>query len=322
MLLHYAVGPRLARVLADESDGSVTLVSTPEGDADALRAAIADADVLLHVLEPVTADVIAAAPHLRLVQKLGVGVNTIDLDAARGRGIAVANLPGVNATAVAELTLGLLLAVLRRIPQLDRATRSGDGWRQLDHLPEMLGEVSGRTVGLVGYGAIARRFGAIVDAMGAQVIHHRRDRSAAGWRPLDELLATSDVVSLHLPLNEETRGLLDAPRLATMRRGAILLNSARGPIVDEGALVQALVTGQLAGAGLDVFEQEPIDAASPLLALDNVVLTPHVAWLTADTLERCVRLGIANARRLAANEPILHSVVEGYAAHGMRGGPR
>ncbi|MEO5899811.1 MAG: 2-hydroxyacid dehydrogenase [Ilumatobacteraceae bacterium] len=308
VVLHFAAGARLAAVLAEESRDGLVIDSTPEGDPTALRIAIADADVLLHVLEPVTSDVLAAAPRLRLVQKLGVGVNTIDLDAARDRGVAVANLPGVNATAAAEMTLGLLLAVLRRIPQLDAATRAGSGWVLPNDMPERLGEVSGRTVGLIGYGAIAQRFGAVVEAMGARVVHHRRDATGAGWLPLDELLAAADVVSLHVPLTDETRGMIDASRLARMKRGAILLNVARGPVVDETALVAALTAGHLAGAGLDVFEREPIDPSSPLLRLDNVVVTPHVAWLTADTLERCVRLGVANARRLLAGEEIQHRI--------------
>jgi phosphoglycerate dehydrogenase-like enzyme len=309
VLLHYNVGPQLRATLDAEAVDGIRIAWTPERDDDALFRELPATEALLHVLEPITAAVMDAAPRLRLIQKLGVGVNTIDLDAAGARGIAVANLPGVNATAVAELTLGLLLAVLRRIPAFDREMRRGAGWPLAAAVPDQLGEVGGRTIGLVGYGDIARRFGTLVEAMGARVVHHRREPSAPGWLPLDELLAVADVVSVHLPLTEETRGLLGADRLDAMKPGAILLNTGRGAIVDEAALAEALRSGRLAGAGLDVFEEEPLDAGSPLLALDNVVVTPHVAWLTTETLARCVRLGVANCRRLRDGEPLQHRVI-------------
>lgn len=309
VLLHYNVGPRLQRVLDDESRRGIVVTATPEGDTSALLRAIADAEVLLHVLEPVTAAVIAAAPRLALIQKLGVGVNTIDLEAARARGVAVANLPGSNAIAVAEHTLALLLAVLRRVPTFDQETRSGTGWPLAPDVPDRLGEIAGKTVGLVGFGAIAQRFAGYARALGADVVHHRRS-GVDDSLPLDTLLATADVVSVHLPLTDETRGLLDARRLGLMKPGALLVNTGRGGIVDEAALASLLHSGHLGGAGLDVFATEPIDpAVSPLVGLPNVVLTPHVAWLTGDTLARCVRLGVANARRLAAGEPLEHRVV-------------
>jgi len=307
VLLHYHAGPRLEAELGALSTDGISVSWTPEGDEQALLAALAETEALLHVLEPVTAERMDRAPKLRLIQKLGVGVNTIDLDAARERGIAVANMPGVNATAVAEMTLGLLLAVLRRIPALDRATREGTGWSRPPD-PEQLGEVAGKTVGLIGYGDIARRFGTIVEAMGAAVIHHRRERDGESVS-LDELLATSDIVAVHLPLTDETRDLLDREHLELMKPGAILLNTGRGGIVDEHALAQLLQSGHLTGAGLDVFAGEPVQTDSPLLALDNVVVTPHVAWLTGDTLIKCIRLGVDNARRVRAGHPIANRVV-------------
>lgn len=309
VLLHYNAGPRLQEVLEAESVDGVRVAWTPEADDAAWFAAMADTEALLHVLEPVTAQAMDAAPNLRLIQKLGVGVNTIDLDAAKERGIAVANLPGSNAIAVAEHTLGLLLAVLRRVPAFDREVRAGAGWPLAPDVPDRLGEVAGRVVGLVGYGAIAQRFGSYAAAMGATVIHHRRSASGDSV-PLDELLSLADVVSVHLPLTDETRNLLDARRLGLMRPGSILLNTGRGGVVDEAALAELLRSGHLAGAGIDVFEQEPVDVAtSPLVGLDNVVLSPHVAWLTADTLARSIRLGVANARRVAAGEDPEHRVV-------------
>ncbi len=307
VLLHYHAGARLEAELDTLSAAGISLTWIPEGNEEALFAELPETEALLHVLEPVTAERMDAAPRLKLIQKLGVGVNTIDLDAARERGIAVANMPGANATAVAEMTLGLLLAVLRKIPTLDRTTREGTGWSQPPD-PDQLGEVAGKTVGLIGYGDIAKRFGTIVEAMGARVIHHRRGHDAESL-PLDDVMATADIVSIHLPLTDTTRDLIGARRLEQMKPGAILLNTGRGGIVDEEALATLLQSGHLGGAGLDVFASEPVATDSPLLALDSVVVTPHVAWLTADTLIRCVRQGVENCHRMASGDAIANRVV-------------
>lgn len=308
-LLHYTAGERLRGLLADLSGDGLELAWSPEGDGDALAAALPGTEAILHVLEPITADVIASAPDLRFIQKLGAGVNTIDLDAARARGVIVANLPGVNAPAVAEMAIALMLAVLRRVPAFDRETRDGAGWPLDPSVPERLGEVGGKTVGLVGHGSIALRVGAIAEAMSATVVHHARTPGEQGWMPLDDLLATADIVSLHLPLTDDTELLLDARRLGLMKPAAVLVNTSRGGVVDQAALTAALAEGRLAGAGLDVFAAEPIDPADPLLRLPNVVVSPHVAWLTADTLERCIRLGVANCRRLQRGDEVEHRVV-------------
>jgi phosphoglycerate dehydrogenase-like enzyme len=244
---------------------------------------MADADILLHVLEPVTATVIDAAPRLRLIQKIGIGVNTIDLDAARRRGIAVCNMPGTNTQAVAEMTLLLMLATLRRLAQLDHLTRAGKGWKLEPELPDDLGELSGRTASLIGFGAVARRLLPMLQAIGAKVVYTSRQPavdSPTRFLPLAELLPVVDVLSLHLPLTPETTGIVDAAALAAMKRGSVLINTARGPLVDETALFEALTSGQLRGAGLDVFAREPVSTDAPLLQLRNVVVTPHLAWLT------------------------------------------
>jgi phosphoglycerate dehydrogenase-like enzyme len=309
VLLHYNAGDAVRGLLAAESRDGLDVTWSPEGDRSALLAAMADTEVLLHVLEPVTADVIAAAPRLRLVQKLGVGVNTIDLDAAHRCGVAVANLPGSNAVAVAEHALALLLAVLRRIPAFDADVRCGRGWPLAADVPERLGEVNGRVVGLVGYGTIARRFETALRALGADVLHSTRS-GGSGAVPLDDLLGRVDVLSLHLPLTAETQNLIDADRLGRLRPGAVVVNTSRGGIVDETALAAMLGSGLLAGAGIDVFADEPLDPArSPLVALPNVVLTPHVAWLTRDTMLRAIRLGIENARRVHGGAEPEHRVV-------------
>jgi phosphoglycerate dehydrogenase-like enzyme len=218
-------------------------------------------------------------------------------------------MPGTNAPAVAEAALLLMLACLRRLPQWHAATRAGRGWPTDPSLADQMGELAGRTVGLVGYGDIARRLAPVLVALGATVRHHARRTDRPGWRLLDDLLAEADVVSLHLPLTDETEGLLDARRLGLLRPGAVLVNTSRGAVVDQAALVDALRQGRPAAAGLDVFAVEPLPAGDPQPRLDNVVLLPHVAWLTTETMARCLGVAFDNARRLADGRELRHRVV-------------
>jgi phosphoglycerate dehydrogenase-like enzyme len=308
VLFHYTAGPDLAARLSSLKGLRITVC--PEDDDGLLARRLPDTDVIWHVLKRCTAAMIAAAPRLRLIQKIGVGVNTIDLDAAKARGIAVCNLPGTNARAVAELTLALMLAVLRRLPRFDAAMRRGE-WLDPD-LQDGVGELGGRTVGLIGYGAIPRLLAPVLVALGCWLIYASRSAQpdAPGERrTLDALLAEADVVSLHLPLAPETETLIDEAALARMKPGAVLINTARGGLVDQRALTAALTSGRLAGAGLDVFVHEPHDATDALFRLPNVVLTPHIAWLTTGTFDRSFALAAENCRRLAAGETLLHRVV-------------
>ncbi|OWK31009.1 NAD(P)-dependent oxidoreductase [Sphingomonas dokdonensis] len=267
--------------------------------------AIGDAEILLHVLHPITPEAIAAAPDLRLIQKLGVGVNTIALDAAAARGVAVCNMPGVNAQAVAECALALILAGLRRTVPLDAATRTGQ-WAVPSDVLDDMGEIAGRTVGLVGMGASATRLARVLAALGAEVVYAARSAHDVPYRRVtrDQLVATADIVSLHVPLTDETRHIVDP---LAMKRGAILINVARGGLVDETRLAAAL-NGHLRGAGLDVFATEPVSPADPLLALPNVTVSPHVAWQTPETLARSLAAAAENVRRLTAGEPLLNRI--------------
>jgi len=312
-VLHYRASRGFRAALArDAVAAGVDAVAVDEADDAGFAREIADADVLLHVLKPVTAAMIAQAPRLKLVQKLGVGVNTIDLDACKGAGVVVANMPGVNSQAVAEMTLALMLSVLRRLSYLDPLTRRGEGWAPDPDLIDGTGEIAGRTVGFVGYGASASRLGAALEALGAQVIYTARSAKPAlvgAYVTLAALLSEADIVSLHLPLTPDTRGLIGAEAIAAMRPGAILINTARGELVDEAALAAALASGRLRGAGLDVFAQEPVDPANPLLGLPNVVVAPHMAWLTPETLDRSLAAAFENCRRLAVGAPLLNRIV-------------
>jgi phosphoglycerate dehydrogenase-like enzyme len=300
VVLHYRAGPGLAERLSHLP--GIALCIVPDTDEPAFAAALPEAEAIWHVLRPLSAADIAAAPRLRLIQKIGVGVNTIDLDAARARGIAVCNLPGTNARAVAELTLLLMLGALRRVAHFDAETRAGRGWAQPPALQDSLFELGGRTVGLVGYGAIPALLAPVLGALGCRVLYTARAPKPGledNFRSLDALLAESDVLSLHIP---------ETPAIARMKRGAVLVNTARGGLVDQAALVAALQSGQLGAAGLDVFAHEPADPADPTFSLPNVVVTPHIAWLTAGTFDRSFAIAAENVRRLQAGEPLLHRV--------------
>ena len=251
---------------------------------------------------------IEALPRLRVITLHGVGVDQVDVAAARERGIVVTNVPGANAQAVAELTIALMLAVYRRICVADRKVRAGD-WAGARTVGE---ELQGKTLGIVGLGNIGRRVARLGRAFGMEVLAYAprpaQAEEDARLVDLDTLLRSADVVSLHAPQTAETTGLIDAGKLALMKPTAILVNTARGLLVDEAALVDALRRGRLAGAGLDVHAQEPPDPGNPLLTMDRVVLTPHVASSTRGALARiALRAGEDMARVLRGEEP-LHPV--------------
>jgi len=311
-IFHYDAGPRLKVRFTSLATEGFDIKACPEEDDSGLAALLPDAEVLLHILKPVTAAIIERAPRLRLIQKIGVGVNTIDLAAARSRGIAVANMPGTNTPAVAEATVLLMLAALRNLAGLDHACRAGQGWAVGGGLQERVGELRGRTIGLVGAGMVPQALVPILRGFGAHLLYWSpREHLELGIRrrELSELLAESDIVSLHLPLVPETERLIDRAALERMKPGAILVNTARGGLVDEAALIEALQSSHLRAAGLDVFAEEPLPADSPLLALDNVVLMPHVAWLTPETLDRSLEVALDNMRRLRDGAELRFRVV-------------
>lgn len=308
-VLHYRASPGFRASLAGlASELEIVVVDEDSPDFDR---EIADAQILLHVLKPVTRDMIARAPQLKLIQKIGVGVNTIDLDAAGEQGVAVANMPGTNSQAVAELALGLMISVLRRIPALDALTKEAAQWAPEPALLDTMGEISGRSIGFLGFGEVPRRIAPAVTALGGRVIFHdpaAKDQSLGQSVDLETLFAESDILSLHVPLTDGTREIVDAARLAAMRPGAIIINTARGELIDEAALHDAIASGRLRGAGLDVFAAEPVRADNILLTLPQIVATPHLAWLTPETLARSMAVARENCRRIAAGEPLLHQV--------------
>lgn len=261
-----------------------------------LRARVADKDALVCLLtDAVDRSVIDAAPRLKIVANVAVGYNNVDVAYARSRGIVVTNTPDVLTESVADFTWALILAVTRRISEGERLLRRGEwqGWA----LDFMLGaELRGKQLGLVGLGRIGRAVAARAPAFGMRVAYtSRQDADFPGVErlSLDRLLVTSDIVSLHVPLTPETRHLIDRKALARMKRSAYLVNTARGPVVDEEALAWALKQHLLAGAALDVYENEP--AVHPdLLALENVLLVPHLGSATTETRTAMADLAAAN----------------------------
>jgi D-3-phosphoglycerate dehydrogenase / 2-oxoglutarate reductase len=248
--------------------------------------------------------VLAACPRLRLISIWGAGTDNVDLAACRARGVAVTNTPGVNAHAVAEHTLALMLAVTRRLPAMDRDVRAGEWPRGL------LVQLEGRTLGLVGLGAIGRRVAELARGFGMRLLAttYGPDNGRAatlGARAVDieTLLRESDVVSLHLRLSDETRGYLSRDRLALMKPTAFLINTARGALVDKAALVETLRAGRIAGAGLDVFHEEPVPAGDPILSLPTVVLTPHNAGMTREVVDGGLLRAVENVELFLKGTP-------------------
>jgi D-3-phosphoglycerate dehydrogenase len=253
---------------------------------------IREAEVVLNIRSSVkfTERVFAACPKLRVLSIWGTGTDHVDLAAAARLGIAVRNTPGVSAISIAEHTLALMMAVARRIPQVDAATRGG-GWPRGQSM-----QLHGKTCGIIGLGAIGRQFAGIAAGIGMRVIAWtRRPKPGDPIVELDELYRTSDVVSMHLRLSPETTGFIGAREFGLMKPSAILVNTARGAIVDEAAMLEALTTNRIAGAGLDVFTVEPLPAGHPLTALSNVVITPHCAGITPEALEAGLRMAVDNA---------------------------
>jgi len=258
------------------ADVPVEIVQALEADFELVPSPVG-ADGIVAVLTRTVDDAYleAAGAQLRIVANYAVGVNNIDLEAARRRGIVVSNTPDVLTGATAEIALTLMLSLLRRVTEGDRFVRRREPWQF--SLEFMLGErLEGKTVLIVGAGRIGRETARLVEAFGAVPVLAGRDAD------LDALLPEADIVSLHVPLTAETRHLIDARRLALMKRSAVLVNTARGPVVDEVALAAALIDGTIAGAGLDVYESEP-EVHEGLLGLENVVLAPHLGSATRDT---------------------------------------
>ena len=270
--------------------------------APELRELIAGCEGVILGVDDAPAEVLVGS-DLRVIVRFGIGMDNVDLEAARAQGIKVSRTLGATTTSVAELAIGLMLAAARGTSQMDRTVRAGS-WTRLTGL-----ELAGRTLGLVGIGRIGLEVAHRARAFGMTVIAHD-PVATPGDIPLmafDELLATSDVISIHAPLNEQTRHMFDTAALSAMKPSSILINTARGGIIDEDALAVALVDGPLWAAALDCFEHEPLQS-SALLELSNVILTPHCGASTEEAVERAGVIAVEEILRALVGEPLLYEV--------------
>ena len=308
--------PDVYAIIRAAAPGDVDLVTLERDDDDERRAKLALADVVIVAAYPFRRPLIDAAPRLRLVHHQGVGYqDTLDVAALRARGIPIALTPEGTTTGVAEHTVLLMLAACKRLPFADRELRAGR--LHINALRPQSREVAGMTIGYVGFGRIGQAVARRMRAFEATAIYcdeaihlPRAELEALAARPVDfaTLLAEADIVSLHLPLTAQTRGLFGRDTLARMKCGSILVNTARGGIVDEDALAAALASGHLGGAALDVFATEPPDVSHPLFARADVVLTPHISAGTRDALAAKMRAVFANIARFRRAEPLVNEV--------------
>ncbi len=287
---------------AGEPEFHVTFAESP--DPQEQKKLLPNADFIITGTQPMTAEMIGAAARVRLIQKWGIGYDKIDLQAAARAGVPVAITFGANAGPVAEHAIALMLAVYRRLALVDRKIRDGV-WLKAE-MRSVCYQIAAKTVGIVGFGNIGRMVAHRLRGFDAQLLYTDIRRAhpiselslAAKYVPLDELLARSDIVTIHAPLDDSTRHLIGPREFERMKRGSILINTARGGIVDEKALYEALVSGKLHGAGLDVHEREPVERSNPLLTLDQVVLAPHTGGGVFDNVEHVAQRCFGNMRLL------------------------
>lgn len=295
------------------SDMGETVVydRTPVDDEKEIMRRIGDSEIILTNKTPISRAILERCPAVRYVGLLSTGYNVVDVEAARERGIPVCNVPGYGTASVAQMTIALLLEICHRVGHHNQAVHAGRWSESVDYCfwDGTLIEAAGKTMGIVGFGSIGQAVGRIAEALGMTVIASGPHPWGEGERPapyvpLEELLGRSDVVSLHCPLFPETRGLINRETIAKMKDGAILLNTGRGPLLVEQDVADALNSGKLYAAGVDVAETEPIPAASPLLTAKNCVITPHIAWAPLEARRRLMDIAAGNLRSFLSGKPV------------------
>jgi glycerate dehydrogenase len=307
----YALNPGDLAWQGFEKLGEVTVYDrTSYTDKQEIIERIGDAEAILTNKTPITADVLKACPQLTYIGVLATGYNVVDLAAAREQGITVTNIPSYSTNAVAQATFALLLEVTNQVGHHNRSVHQGD-WqtsKDFSYWQTPLMELAGKTIGLIGYGAIAQAVATIAHAFQLKVIYfnHRPKPAQADWAKqvsLAELYQEADIISLHVPQFPETEKMIDRTALAQMKSSAILINTARGGLIDEAAVAEALKTGQIAALAADVVSKEPIAADNPLLQTPNCYLTPHIAWAPVETRRRLMGIAVANLSGFKAGTP-------------------
>jgi phosphoglycerate dehydrogenase-like enzyme len=298
------VFPAFKEILLGHKPENFELLFWHEMDQDEQDAILPEADYLLVATEKVNDSILSKATNARFVQKTGIGVDNIDLISASSHRLPVSNTPGANATGVAELTILLILALYRKLPLINKETKNGK-WLMWELRPSSF-EMEGKTHGFIGFGNIGRETAKRSKAFGTNIIYYDKFRASleqekeldAEYMSLEEVLAHSDIISLHIPLFEDTRGIIGEKEFNLMKGNAILINVSRGGIVQEAALYNAIKDGKIAGAGIDVWENEPVESNNPLLKLENVVASPHIGAGTRDTLDRVLKTAFQNIKRV------------------------
>ena len=272
---------------------------------------IGDAEIVFTNKTVVTRETIAACPNVRFIGLLATGYNVVDIQAAREKGIDVCNIPTYGTMSVAQFATALLLELCHRVGRHSDDARAGTWAKCVDfcYWLNPLTELDGKTLGLIGFGRIGQAFARIAQALGMQVavfdkaVDKQLESATLKYVTLDELYATADVISLHCPLFEDTRGMINKAAIARMKPGVMLINTSRGPLINEQDLADALATGQVAGAGLDVLSCEPPNPDNPLLSAPNCIVTPHIAWATTDARKRLMRIAVDNVAAFKSGKP-------------------
>lgn len=288
--------------------GTVTYYDRTANEAETVER-IGSAEIVILNKTPITESVFSQCPGIRLICVLATGYNVVDCQAAAKRNIPVCNVPGYGTDSVAQFTFALLLELCHQVGHHSTVVHQGK-WSKCPNFcfwdtPQM--ELVGKTMGIIGYGSIGQAVAKIAKAFGMNVLAYSRTQypeHADVYADLDTLLRNSDIVSLHCPLFPETKGMIDAEAIAKMKDGAILLNTARGPLIDEAAVADALRSGKLRGAAMDVVSQEPIPESSPLLSAPNCIITPHMAWAPVEARQRILNITVDSIRGFLRGKPV------------------
>lgn len=289
--------------------GDVTIYQCTAPEEAAQR--IGDAQIVLINKTPITAELLDQCPSVRLICVQATGYNVVDCEAARARGVIVCNVPAYGTNAVAQFTFSLLLELCNQVGHHNRLVHEGR-WCECPSFcfwdtPQM--ELAGKTIGMIGFGRIGRAVGRIANAFGMKVLAYNRSRCPEGegigqYVDLDTVLKNSDIVSLHCPLTPETTGIINANTIAKMKDGAILLNTARGPLLNEADVAEALRSGKLRSAAVDVVSQEPMVRDNPLLTAPNCIITPHMAWAPAESRQRIIDCTVSSIKGYLSGNPV------------------
>lgn len=280
-------------------------ITEPERTAERIR----DAEIILCNKTPMTRGVLEKAEKLKYIGLFATGWNNVDIECAAERGIVVSNVPNYSTESVAQLTFSYILAFYSRVSDYSASVARGDWIKSptFSYFPYPIGCLNGKTIGIVGFGAIGKTVAKIAIAFGMRVLVYTRtvrDDESVAFVDFDTLLRESDIVSIHCPLNEHSRGMMNSDAFSKMKNGAVFINTARGPIVDENALREALESGRLMGAGIDVLESEPMSENCPLIGAKNCIITPHIAWAGLESRTRLVEIAEKNLSAFIAGDPI------------------